>query len=213
MNKLVKLMLGLGIAGILILMIGVASVPKAEAKGFSSSRSSSSVSRSSGFSRSSSMSRSRPSSSVARSRASSPQKAAISSRQQANRVKSAPRSVYKAPPRRVSSPLTARSSNYKPTYRYNSYNTYNRSYGGMGGGGMGFTGTLLTTMAGAYIGNALFHNFSYTGGDSGKAEANVAQPVEHPQQEAKVDPADMGLLPDDAPLMMSPSFYKLGGSQ
>jgi hypothetical protein len=202
-----------GISGLLTACFLLAAVavyaPNAEAKGFSSSRSSSfSSARSSSFSRSSSMSRSRPSSSVARSRASTSQKAAISNRQSANRVKNGSVSSYKAPPRRVSSPLTARSSNYKPTYRYNTYNTYNRSYGGYGGGGMGFGGTLLTTMAGAYIGNALFHNFSYTGGDDGKAEANVAQPVQQPQQ----DPADLGLLPDDAPLMMSPSFYKLGGN-
>lgn len=113
---------------------------------------------------------------------------------------------------------------------------YNRGYGGgygggmMGGNGPGLGSMLLAGAGGAIIGNMLYNNFSHT--PSGAANttrtdtvlpaSEVAQIQQEQRIEDKLDQVNDKLdafpagpqgylLPPDAPLMMSPDFYKLGG--
>lgn len=127
---------------------------------------------------------------------------------------------------------------YKGSSGYN--RGHNRGYGGYGGGyggsmmggqGPGLGSMLLAGAGGAILGNMLYNNFSHT--PSGTAPtttrtdtvlpaSEVAQIQQEQRIEDKLDQVNDKLdafpagpngyvLPADAPLMMSPDFYKLGG--
>lgn len=116
---------------------------------------------------------------------------------------------------------------------------YGGGYGGgmMGGGGPGLGSMLLAGAGGAIIGNMLYNGFSHTPSTSGGTTrtTDTVMPVQEPsamqvaqiQQDQRIEdkldevnnkldayPAGPNgyVLPSDAPLMMSPDFYKLGGS-
>jgi len=115
---------------------------------------------------------------------------------------------------------------------------YNRGhYGGGYGGGMGGPGLgsmLLAGAGGAILGNMLYNGFSHTPAHSGGTTrtTDTVTPVQADQirQEQRIEdkldqvndkldaqPTAMAgpqgySLPDDAPLVMDPKFYQLGGN-
>ncbi|QYW06674.1 hypothetical protein uav_143 [Pseudomonas phage UAVern] len=109
---------------------------------------------------------------------------------------------------------------------------YGGGYGGgmMGGGGPGLGSMLLAGAGGAIVGNMLYNSFSHTPSaaattrttDTVLPASEVAQIQQEQRIEDKLDQVNDKLdafpagpqgysLPPDAPLMMSPSFYQLGG--
>lgn len=119
---------------------------------------------------------------------------------------------------------------------------YGGGYGGgmggmMGGQGPGLGSMLLAGAGGAIIGNMLYNGFSHTpsGAATTTRTTDTVMPAQEPsamqvaqiQQDQRIEdkldevndkldafPAGPNgyVLPSDAPLMMSPDFYKLGGS-
>lgn len=115
---------------------------------------------------------------------------------------------------------------------------YGGGYGGgmMGGQGPGLGSMLLAGAGGAILGNMLYNDFSHTpsAAASTTRTTDTVMPAQEPsaaqvaeiQQEQRIEdkldqvndkldafPAGPNgyVLPSDAPLMMSPSFYQLGG--
>lgn len=108
---------------------------------------------------------------------------------------------------------------------------YGGGYGGgmMGGSGPGLGSMLLAGAGGAIVGNMLYNSFSHqpsishttrttdtvtpVQADQIRQEQRIEDKID--QLDAKMDAFPAGpqgyLLPPDAPLMMSPDFYKLGG--
>lgn len=127
--------------------------------------------------------------------------------------------------------------NYGGGYNRGFGGGYGGGYGGMGGsGGPGLGSMLLAGAGGAILGNMLYNGFSHTPSHSGATtRTDTITPVQADgiRQEQRIEDkldqvndkldaqaapqtAMAGpqgyLLPEDAPLMMSPDFYKLGGS-
>lgn len=110
---------------------------------------------------------------------------------------------------------------------------YGGGYGGgmMGGGGPGLGSMLLAGAGGAIVGNMLYNSFhtpSASGGTTRTTDTVTPVQADEIRQEQRIEdkldqvndkldnmPAPAGpqgySLPADAPLMMSPDFYKLGG--
>lgn len=164
-------------------------------------------------------------------------------------VSSSPSTNYKAPVRRVSSPVAYKSNSYRPQRNVTviQRNYYGGSYGGYGynrgyGGGYygphygynsyssGFGSSFMGTLGGMMMYNALFNNHS-THTSSGATAAQLEQAKADQRIEDKLDRVldqqnqTQGVMPmavaaapqvvaqpqcympEDAPLMMSPSFY------
>lgn len=187
-------------------VIGYAAMPQtAEAAGYKSSRSSSfSSSRSSSYSRPKAIAPAR--SATPYSRPSVPRGAQAAQNQRPTTsyrqpVKSATpygrNTSYRAPARKVSSPMSRPSyaprSNYssRSSYGNSGYsrghyggNSYGRGYGGgygggmMGGGGPGLGSMLLAGAGGAIIGNMLYNNFSHTPSANTTRTTDTVTPVQ-----------------------------------
>lgn len=143
-----------------------------------------------------------------------PTKSAVISKPSGTRI------VKTAPARKVVSPIqykktvVVRKTVYRP--RYNSYG-YNRSYdynnyGGYGGSGFGsnFASSMLGVMSGMYLYNALAGDECAKDAEGSCLVQQAQQAVEGVAQDVQQGATDFGLggmLPPDAPLMMSPSFY------
>lgn len=132
--------------------------------------------------------------------------------------------------------------NYYGGNRYGGgYGGYNRGYGGgygggmMGGQGPGLGSMLLAGAGGAILGNMLYNGFSHTPSaansnytrttetvtpvqaDQIRQEQRIEDKLDQVNEKLDAQPVAMAgpqgySLPPDAPLMMSPDFYKLGGS-
>lgn len=148
------------------------------------------------------------------------------------------RSTYRAPARQVSSPMTRNTTinrNYYGSNRgygggYNRGNYGGNYGGGMSGGGMGMGSAILAGAGGAILGNMIYNGFSNhtPSGGTTRTTESVQQIQQEQRIEDKLDQVNDKLdaqqapqvapagpqgysLPADAPLMMSPSFYQLGG--
>lgn len=165
-------------------------------------------------------------------------------------VSSSPSTSYKAPVRRVSSPVAYRSSPQRNVtviqrnYYGGSYYGHNYGYGGgyyrphyvYGGYSNGFGSAFVGTFGGMMMYNALFNNHS-SHTNSGATAAQIEQAKQDQRIEDKLDRVLDGqkdnqqnqtqgvmpmavataqpqivaqpqcYMPEDAPLMMSPSFY------